>query len=163
MNYVNIELDTTGPELEIFAPAYTTRSAMTPVIIQSNEPVSSFQDVYILDSGGNRHAFTFAHKGNTLEGELYLSGFTIGSATLFVQLKDEVDNLSKVYSHSFKVMQSELLKSVMSLKPMATEVEVQSMRNQLFVADSKKSISLLSQQCKMNVMTMQNEIEVGNQ
>jgi hypothetical protein len=144
MNYILLELDTTAPELEIFAPSYTTRSALTPVTIQANENLGTYQDVYVLDSKGSRHDLTFAHEGSSLVGELYLNGYPLGISTLYVRLMDEVDNVSSVYSHSFSIMESEILTSEMSLFIMSNQMNTSTMSNQMQVSTMKNEMVVVS-------------------
>ena len=72
MSYIYLTLDTTPPELSIFVPSYTTKTALTPIRIQSNESLSTYQEIYIIDALGNRHDLTFAHEDNLLVGECYI-------------------------------------------------------------------------------------------
>lgn len=126
-------LDTTPPQLEIYAPSYTTKNARTPIIIKANETLSSYQEIYIIDSYNNRHDLTFAHDGDSFVGELYFKSYPIGISTLYVRVKDEVDNLSKLYSHSISIMESEILTCKMDLYVMKNKLQVFSMKNEMLV------------------------------
>ncbi|MBO0962389.1 hypothetical protein J1P26_22055 [Neobacillus sp. MM2021_6] len=144
MNYILLELDTTAPTLEIYAPNYTTRSALTPVTIQANEPLSSYQEVYIVDALGGRHDLTFAHEDDNLVGYLSLNGYPLGIATLYCRLMDTVDNLSSLYSHSFSIMESEILTAEMSLQFMDNAMQVQTMNQDFQVNTMKNEMEVVS-------------------
>lgn len=160
MNYILLELDTTPPILEIYAPNYTTRSALTPITIQSNELLSSYQEVYIVDSEGERRDLTFAHEGSALVGSLYLNGYSVGIATLYVRLKDEVDNISALYSFSFNIIESEILTSEMSLYRMDNQLSLSEMSNQLSVNGMDNQLNINEMDNTLLINTMKNEMAV---
>lgn len=139
-----LTLDTTPPQLEIYAPTYTTRNTLTPITIQSNETLSSYQEVYIMDSENTRHNLTFTHKDNQLIGSLYLSGYPIGIATLFVRLKDEVDNYSDLYFHSFTIIESEILTAQMEVRLMANEMIIEKLSNEFEIKIMKNEMVVVT-------------------
>lgn len=103
MNYILLELDTTPPQLEIYAPKYTTKETENHITIESNERLSTYQEIYIIDSNGNKFNLHFDLKENILFGKVKFNHLSLGIATLFVRVKDEVDNLSDLYQHKIEI------------------------------------------------------------
>lgn len=143
-NYLILELDTTAPTLYIYAPSYTTRSAVTPITIEANETLASYQDIYIVDAEGNKKDLTFTHEGSSLVGELSFNDYPLGIATLYVRLKDDVDNVSSLYSHSFSIMESEILTSKMNLEIMQNQMGVVMMNQMINVQTMKNEMAVIS-------------------
>ncbi|UGO48016.1 hypothetical protein PQE73_gp184 [Bacillus phage vB_BanS_MrDarsey] len=106
MNYIIVELDTTAPKLEIYAPAYTVREANVEVTIEADETIGTLNEVYVIDESGNRHDYTFSRSGNYLTGILDFNGFPLGLARLFVRVKDTVDNVSELYEKTITIRES---------------------------------------------------------
>jgi hypothetical protein len=105
-SYISLELDTTPPQIEIFAPRFTTRDIENHITIESNEILGSFQEIYVVDSGGTRHELNFSNEGDTLIGIVRFSYIPFGTITLFVRVKDELDNISKLYQTSIELKEN---------------------------------------------------------
>jgi len=86
-----LELDTTAPTISIALPTWTTRTTV-PVIITSNEELDNFQEIYMIDSEGNRTDATFLYLGTSFEGIIDFSGAASGRATIYASLRDTVRN-----------------------------------------------------------------------
>ena len=86
-----LELDTTAPTISIALPTWTTRTTV-PVIITSNEELDNFQEIYMIDSEGNRTDATFLYLGTSFEGIIDFSGAASGRATIYARLRDTVRN-----------------------------------------------------------------------
>lgn len=96
-SYVLIELDTTPPKIDIYAPRYTTRSFENLITIESNDILDSFQEIYVIDSLGNRHDYTFLRQERRLFGTVKFNSLPLGTVTLFAKIKDDVGNESVLY------------------------------------------------------------------
>jgi hypothetical protein len=131
-NYVLLTLDTTAPRLNIYAPSFTTRTSRTPITIEADEPIQH-QEIYLLDAEGTRHDVTFSRENRILEGELYFDSFPLGMASLHVRLKDEVDNVSTLYTHNFHIVESEILTSKMIFQFMKHDMSSHMMKNEMAV------------------------------
>lgn len=105
-SYLLLELDTTPPEIEIIAPRYTTHDITNEITITANEPLSSFQEIYTIDSQGNRFNHTFKHNGNEFIGSIRFNELSFGVATIYAQLKDEVGNPSALVSKPIEIKES---------------------------------------------------------
>lgn len=103
-SFFELELDTTPPNIEILSPSYTTKSASIEIMIEADEELSSYQNIYLVDNNGETHPLVFKHMGNYLEGVIATNMIPVGVATIYAQLKDTVDNISKLVSYSFKVI-----------------------------------------------------------
>lgn len=99
--FFTLELDTTGPNINIYMPNYTATSIETEIVIQSNEKLSEYQEIYILDSNRKRHDLIFEYHGDYLLGKLVMNNISIGIATIYARLKDDVNNLSNIAYKSF--------------------------------------------------------------
>jgi len=86
-----LELDTTAPTISIALPTWTTRTTV-PVIITSNEELDNFQDIYMVDSQGNRFDSTFLYLDDSFEGIVDFSSAASGRATIYARLRDTVRN-----------------------------------------------------------------------
>jgi len=86
-----LELDTTAPTISIALPTWTTRTTV-PVIITSNEELDNFQDIYMVDSQGNRFDSTFLYLNDSFEGIVDFSSAASGRATIYARLRDTVRN-----------------------------------------------------------------------
>ena len=106
MDYIIVELDTTAPTIEIYAPAYTTREASVEITISANETLGRSNEVYIIDESGTRHDYTFDLLGNQMVGVIDFNGFPLGMARLFVRVKDTVDNVSELYEKVITIRDS---------------------------------------------------------
>ncbi|PLR99660.1 hypothetical protein [Bacillus sp. T33-2] len=101
-----ITLDTTAPELEIFAPSYTTNQIENHITIEANEELSSYQEVYLTDSLGNRYDYSFLLEGNKLIGKIKFTDSPLGFVTLFAKVKDTVNNESSVYQKTIEIKEN---------------------------------------------------------
>lgn len=96
-SYFTLEMDTTGPIIQINAPSYTSREANNTITVVGNEKLSSFQDIYIVDSQGTRHDVIFSFDGeSSFTGNIVFNGYPVGVLTIFAQLQDEVGNQSNL-------------------------------------------------------------------
>jgi len=109
-----LELDTTGPQISIISPSYTVPNIITEIIIDADEPLADWQDVYVVDSKGKRHNLIFARHGNSLIGLVDFNICTIGIATLYATVRDEVFNLSAQISKAINIRQGAKLKAVIN-------------------------------------------------
>ncbi|WP_100406686.1 hypothetical protein [Bacillus solitudinis] len=101
-----LELDTTPPVIEIVAPTYTVSDAETEIIVDSNEILAEYQDIHIVDSSGKRHDVIFLYQGDYFYGKLIFNEFSIGIATIYVRVKDEVSNLSDLAKKTIDIKKS---------------------------------------------------------
>ncbi len=104
MNYFILELDTTSPVIEIECPEYTTKREPLPIIIQADEALDSWHDVFIIDSQGTRHDVIITLNGDRFEGSISFNGVHHGMATIFARSRDEVFNVSNIAQKSIFVM-----------------------------------------------------------
>lgn len=99
-NYFELDLDTTGPEIEVYGPGYAMGSGLTDIEIRANERLSTDQEFYFIDSNGKRHNVIFKYNGDSFIGEVDFSTFSDGISIFYAQVKDEVFNYSPVITHS---------------------------------------------------------------
>lgn len=141
MNYIIIGLDTTAPIIEIIAPPYVDRVSNNTIIIESNEILSSYQEIYIIDSNGQRRDYTFLKEDTRLTGQLTFNEYPFGVATLYCKLEDAVGNKTALLQKSFEVREGASFKM---------EMHLLQMRNNLAIRENKNSLKLL--QMKNNII-----------
>jgi hypothetical protein len=113
MNYFNLTLDTTGPSIEIYAPPYTSMDIDTEILVESDEQLLT-SEVYIIDSSGNRHDYTFSITDEGLEGIIKFSDYPIGFATITITAYDEVLNSSAITTRNINVLETLVYEDVVS-------------------------------------------------
>lgn len=104
-----LELDTTGPQIDVYMPSYTTPEAYNEIVVQANEPLAPWQDFYFVDALGERHDVIFAHDGDRFVGVVRFNDYPLGFATLYAQVRDEVYNLSPLLSKAIHITQGAVL------------------------------------------------------
>lgn len=106
MSFISLELDTTPPEIEIYSPTYVTRETDNVITILGTEELSTYQEIYIVDSQGNRFDYTFTHDNNSFVGKVKLNELSLGYATLYVRVKDTVGNATDLVSHVIEIKEN---------------------------------------------------------
>jgi hypothetical protein len=105
-NYVLIEIDTASPDIDIYIPPYTTIDLINEIIIQANENLEQYQEIYVIDSHGSRFDYTFELERDRLVGLVNFGNLSLGVATIYARVKDEVGNISNLVSKSFVLKES---------------------------------------------------------
>lgn len=109
-NYFSLTLDTTSPTLSIAVPQYTSPNIYTDISIVANENLMDYQDIYIIDSDSVRHDLILGFSDtNELTGRFIFNEFPLGIATIYARLKDDVGNLSSLYSKTINIVQNQSL------------------------------------------------------
>lgn len=129
MSYFILELDTTSPEVEIYAPDYTTRETENIVTIKANEALSSQYEARVIDSDSNIHELNFLMQDeSTLFGRFTLPNASLGEATLYVIVSDEVGNVTESV-FVFEIKESvTILKQELTILSRTQELEIQTMK-----------------------------------
>jgi hypothetical protein len=103
-SYFNLFLDTASPQLTISMPTRSIPENVIEINIKSNEKLDLYQEIYIIDSEDNRHDYIFSLIDDyNLFGYVDLQNYPFGIATLYVRVKDEVFNISELYSKNLNV------------------------------------------------------------
>lgn len=105
-----LTLDTTPPNIQIYSPNYTTIESDLDVRIETTDILDNWQDIYLIDSEGTTHNLTFQQSGNELTGVIGFDNVSLGMATFYVRLRDDVGNVSDLKTHSVSVVESNNLK-----------------------------------------------------
>lgn len=115
-------LDTTGPDIEVYMPSYSTTVVDNEIIVQGSEPLAPWQDFYFIDAAGDRHDFIFAYDGDRFVGLVRFNQFALGVAVLYAQAKDEVDNPSPLVTKPINIMSGAYMTvdGTMSVRAFAT-------------------------------------------
>lgn len=106
-SFFTLELDTTAPYIEINMPSYSDPYANNPIRVSSNEKIGSMNEIYLIDSNGNRFDLILNKSNKELYGNVILNKLSIGIATLYAQLDDEVGNKSNLASKSINIISQE--------------------------------------------------------
>ena len=104
-NSFNLFLDTTGPEIMVFAPGYTVKNSLADFEIKANERLAVDQEFYFLDSEGKRQDVIFQYNGDSFLGWVDFGLFPEGIAVFYAQVMDEVGNPSPVVTHTLLIHQ----------------------------------------------------------
>lgn len=141
-SYIILTLDTTAPNVEVLIPNYTTQQIRTEIRLVANEPLGEWQEIYVIDSQGDRHDLTFLHDNETNEyvGQVFFEGYPLGIATIYATLVDEVGNKSPLVSKSFKIVKSDILE--VSLSEIIREVVIDGLL--LYIVNEKEDIADVS-------------------
>lgn len=160
-SFVYITLDTRPPEIEIFAPSYTTTDMVTIIRIETNEKVSDFQEIYVVDSNGVRHDYTFNKvEDNLIIGEVSFFNFPFGITTVYVSLMDKVGNKSSLVNKSIVIRENSTLLNLKindrirdsyikvsdclnSIKEYSKEVDVSDHDVNTVIDDNKRNIEIV--------------------
>lgn len=111
-SYFTVTLDTTPPIIQIVAPQYTSVDLETEIRVLSNEPLLEWQNVYVEDSLGALHEYTFERVSDIeLYGVVRFNECPIGIATIYCSLKDDVGNISSLYSKSINIYAAKILQT----------------------------------------------------
>ena len=102
-NSFMLTLDTTGPSIDILAPSYTTPQTNDEITVLGNETLSTFQNIYIVDSAGVRRDYSFEYRTDRFVGLVPWNGYPYGAATIYAQIQDEVNNISVLTSKRIDV------------------------------------------------------------
>lgn len=106
MSYITIQLDTTEPTLNIYAPSYVTIDMQVDILIESDERLDDWQEIYVIDQDGKRHDYTFKITNNRITGVINTNTYPVGLATLYVTVRDEVHNVSRQHEKVITVRET---------------------------------------------------------
>lgn len=104
-----LELDTTGPAVDIYMPSYSTPESLDEIVVQATEPIAEWQEFYFVDAEGHRQDVIFSHDGDRYVGNVRFNQFPLGIATFYAQVRDEVLNPSPVRTKAINVIQGALM------------------------------------------------------
>jgi hypothetical protein len=141
-DFVQVYFDRTKPEVEIYAPNYTTQEVINVITIQANEPLSTFQNFYIEDSYGTIHTYTFAKsESDAYTGRLLLNNLPFGILKLYAKVRDEVDN------------ESDLVMATIELKESIRLVDMTESHKERFISLSVESQRIDDNDHSMNIQS----------
>lgn len=106
MSYIHLKLDTTAPTIEISAPKYTTREMMNVITIKANERIAKVGKLHVTDPQGFTKNLDFSLSGDTIKGIIRFNDLALGNSTLYVQVYDDVWNMSDLYTHTFVIKEN---------------------------------------------------------
>lgn len=136
-SFFAIQLDTTPPQIEIISPSYTTQYSLIEIRIQSNEPLEQSQEIYIIDSIGNRHDLTFLYQTTEYVGYVSFNNYPVGIGTIYARLTDEVGNVSELTSKTINIVKSEYLKMKPSISAMKHNSNIRTMKSNYVIKTMK--------------------------
>lgn len=160
MNYFTVDLDTTGPDITISAPAYTGRDTQNTIIVQANEQLSTDQDFYFIDSLGKRYDVIFTHEGDRFIGTLTFSEIASGIAVFYAQVWDEVGNPSAVKQAAIHVLSGPNVKAVITVTERPASLEIGERMTGLQVTDRTTDLQLVSRRTPTAVITRKTGVTI---
>jgi hypothetical protein len=143
-NFFTVQLDTTAPLISIYAPAYVDMNGQTEIRIVSNELLSSYQDIYIIDALGDKHNVIFSFDGNTeYTGMITFNNYAVGIATIHAELKDTVDNISNHATKTVRILATQdALRLQFTIVDISRNVLIFDSSRAITVSDISRSLSL---------------------
>lgn len=159
-SFVYIELDTKPPEIQIFSPSYTTTKITNTIRIEANEPLSDYQEIYAIDSNGVRHEYTFnKEEANLLIGEVGFFNFPLGVATIYVRLKDEVENISDSASATIMIRENLTLLNL-NIHDNDREVSINNVGYANYVKDHLKKVFVNNYSKSVSISGYEKNIQI---
>lgn len=108
-SFIPITLDTKSPTIQIFMADNTTNQATTFVTVQADETLENYQDFYLIDSAGTRHDVPMVYNGDHFSANIVFPTASLGTATFYAQVKDEVWNISEQISKDIEIFEANVL------------------------------------------------------
>jgi hypothetical protein len=103
-SYFNLILDTTSPVITLKCPSRTIPNNVVEIMITSNEELDVYQEIYIIDSKGERKDLIFALIDEyTFLGYIDFQMYPIGMCQMYIRLRDKVFNPSNIIEHQIYV------------------------------------------------------------
>lgn len=162
-NYFELTLDTTSPTLNIVVPQYTSPNIYTDIKIYSNETLMDYQDIYIIDNVGNRHDLIFDFDDNkAFIGKFTFNEFPLGFVTIYVQLKDDVANLSSLYSKTINIVNNQSLTVDFKTKMNEVVLDILERDTQLSINDNVIELDIKTQEISISTNIRECILEVKN-
>ncbi|MFC3883742.1 hypothetical protein ACFOU2_09615 [Bacillus songklensis] len=154
-----LELDTTGPVIEAFGPSYATNLYPETIIIEANETLADYQDIYFIDAAGTRHDVIFSYQTNKFVGVVYFSLFVPGIATMYARLMDEVNNLSNTAIYYVNVVSA--IKLDITINDFQRMVRSEEVYRSISLSEEARGIVLSSQSREVQSRETTRIIEVS--
>ena len=108
-SFLTVNLDTTKPSVEIYAPNYVATNSIMEVLIVANENLDIYQDVQMV-YGDISIPLIFSQENNKLKGLVSLHGVPEGTLEISVQVRDIVHNLSDKVVKTVNALENKGLK-----------------------------------------------------
>lgn len=108
-SFLTVNLDTTKPSVEIYAPEYVATNSIMEIMVMANEDLDIFQDIYMSYEGVSV-PLTFSQENNKFKGLVSLHGIPEGMLEISVQVRDVVHNLSDKVVKTVNALESKRLK-----------------------------------------------------
>lgn len=152
-NWLELELDTTAPILDIYTPQYVKRDLLTEFIIYSNEEISTAQEIYLIDSQSKRYDLNF-HLENEkkLIGLFNFHGFPIGICHLYCRLSDKLGNKTCMYIKKILVITSSDSFNITIDKIDYRELKIKrNIKSKIKINSIKRQVNIQNQIIKLNL------------
>ena len=108
-SFLTVNLDTTKPSVEIYAPNYVATNSIMEVLIVANEDLDIYQDVQMV-YGDISIPLIFSQENNKLKGLVSLHGVPEGILEISVQVRDTVYNMSDKIVKTINALENKGLK-----------------------------------------------------
>ena len=108
-SFLTVNLDTTKPSVEIYAPNYVATNSIMEVLIVANENLDIYQDVQMV-YGDISTSLIFSQENNKFKGLVSLHGIPEGKLEISVQVRDTVYNMSDKVVKTINALENKGLK-----------------------------------------------------
>lgn len=92
-SFLTVTLDTTSPTVSIIAPEYVAKNETFDIIIQADEMLDQWSDIYVVDSKNRQYPLSFLNDGDRFVGEFEVKGMS-DYLRIVASVRDEVFNES---------------------------------------------------------------------
>jgi len=124
-NHFLLDLDTTAPNVEIYAPYFTTPTATVYIFIEADEPLDNWQEIYTIDSEGTRRDYIFSFDGNAqFTGAISMIDYhPEGNVAIYARVRDTVHNTSHLVEKTMLVtLGDKIYMTIRDFLPLDTSV-----------------------------------------
>ena len=108
-SFLTVNLDTTKPSVEIYAPNYVATNSIMEVLVIANEDLDIYQDIQMV-YGDISIPLIFSQENNKFKGLVSLHGVPEGILEISVQVRDVVHNLSDKVVKTINALENKGLK-----------------------------------------------------
>ena len=161
-SWFTLEFDSTPPSLLVDMPTRTIPQNVVEIEIKSNEPLATYQEIYIIDVIGNRRNYIFNKLDDyTYYGLIDFQTYPFGIATLYCRLKDEVFNESELYSKNINIgFIPNKVECFICFSERDSEIEVTERSSEISVIERKTSLDCIERQTNIKVIEREAKLEV---
>jgi len=158
-SWFTIELDTTGPEINVYTQTWVTINNNLYVSVEYNEPLDTgWYTAILTDSNKQPHNIILRDVGGILVGSLQILSIPEGSAFLEVRVRDQVNNLSNLVKQRIEILPQAVL-TISLMEPEVTEIEVKECKTGMVLNEVTAPVYLIEE--KTSIELEDNRVDIN--